>query len=320
MLARKDPTNFAPTYATMSRRLPKASLFDSPGTTQLGVIEGGSELDPQKISYQHTIFCQTSLPYRDQKETRRWERRNGNVRLLMTCKEVMNPTTDAFQTLGIPFGAKPRLIIGDINTQAILSKSPIIDIEKTMCEYIQRLGIDKTGRNIRTIKDQLARLCATMFQLVLVNGEHTEQIDTQFVHKMNMWSQKEDGKRILWPQSMELSGDYFNMLADHAVPLNNEQYFSLAHSAMAMDVYAWLAQRLHRIHKQSDVRVSWHQLQLQFGWEYKQIQHFRAKFKTALDQVLSAYKDARVQIEPAGIVLRNSSPPISKRISVALTP
>jgi hypothetical protein len=304
----------------MSRRLPKASLFESPGTTQLGVIEGGLELDPQKISYQHTVFCQTSLPYRDQKDATEWQRVNGNIRLLMSCKKVWNPDTDDFQTLGIPFGAKPRLIISDINTKAILTKSPLIDIEKTMCEYIQRLGIDKTGRNIHTVKDQLARLCGTIFQLVITDGDRFEQIDTQIVRHMSMWSQKENGRKVLWPQSMELSGDYFNMLADHAVPLDNEQYFSLAHSAMAMDLYAWLAQRLHRIHKQSDVRVSWHQLQLQFGWEYNRIEHFRAKFKVALDQVLSAYKDARVQIEPAGIVLRNSPPPVSKRISVALTP
>jgi hypothetical protein len=44
-----------------------------------------------------------------------------------------------------------------------------------------------------------------------------------------------------------LSDDYFDSLTRHAVPLNHMAVSALSGSAFALDVYAWLAQRLHRI-------------------------------------------------------------------------
>ena len=50
-------------------------------------------------------------------------------------------------------------------------------------------------------------------------------------------------------QPIRLSADYFESLQRHAVPLNKHYLSALSHSAMALDVYSWLAQRLHRIPK-----------------------------------------------------------------------
>jgi len=33
----------------------------------------------------------------------------------------------------------------------------------------------------------------------------------------------------------------------HAVPLDERALAGLAHSSLALDIYAWLAQRLHRV-------------------------------------------------------------------------
>jgi hypothetical protein len=39
---------------------------------------------PEQIAFQHTVLCQTSLPYRDQGDSvRKWERKQGNVSLLI---------------------------------------------------------------------------------------------------------------------------------------------------------------------------------------------------------------------------------------------
>jgi Plasmid encoded RepA protein len=52
---------------------------------------------------------------------------------------------------------------------------------------------------------------------------------------------------MMWPSTIQLSHDYFVSLQEHAVPLNEADLAALAHSAMALDLYAWLAQRLHRV-------------------------------------------------------------------------
>jgi len=45
---------------------------------------------------------------------------------------------------------------------------------------------------------------------------------------------------------------------------------------MVIDVYIWLAYRLHALHK--EVEVGWPALSSQFGAGYKLIRQFRAQF------------------------------------------
>ena len=46
---------------------------------------------------------------------------------------------------------------------------------------------------------------------------------------------------------VRLSQDYFESLQKHAVSLDERAVTALAHSAMGLDVYTWLAQRVHRV-------------------------------------------------------------------------
>jgi hypothetical protein len=75
----------------------------------------------------------------------------------------------------------------------------------------------------------------------------------------------------------------------HAVPLNEVHIAALSHSALALDIYAWLAQRLHRIPPGKPQRVSWEALQDQFGPGYKRTRKFREVFRIALKKVLALY-------------------------------
>ena len=50
--------------------------------------------DPREILYQHTVFCQTALPYRNEgDETRVWERSNGDVHLMVKAGHAMGHQT-----------------------------------------------------------------------------------------------------------------------------------------------------------------------------------------------------------------------------------
>jgi len=46
---------------------------------------------------------------------------------------------------------------------------------------------------------------------------------------------------------MAIDYSHFVSLQKHAVPLDERALAALSHSAMALDIYAWLAQRLHRV-------------------------------------------------------------------------
>ena len=66
---------------------------------------------------------------------------------------------------------------------------------------------------------------------------------------------------------------------------------------MALDIYAWLAQRLCRVHPHSDAPVPWISLHQQFGHGYtKRIRKFREVFLLTLNKtVLPEYPQARLR-------------------------
>ena len=76
--------------------------------------------------------------------------------------------------------------------------------------------------------------------------------------------------------------EFFDTLARHAVPLDYRAISALKHSALALDVYTWLAHRLCRIDKPACVMLSWENIRDQFGKEYANSKDFKREFRDIL--------------------------------------
>jgi len=275
--------------------------------------------DPETILFQHSVFCQTSLPYRDPgQEALVWERINGNIHLEVSAGKAMDPEKGRLVQLGLPWGAKPRLILAHLNAEALRTGSPVIEVEDSLTAFVKRLRLDSHGRNVRTIKDQLARLSASRICLGIVAGGRALTINSQVVTAFDIWFPKDERQRVLWPNTIQLSHEYFESLQKHAVPLDDRAVSALSHSAMALDVYAWLAQRLHRVNPHKPQFVTWAAIKAQFGWHYGRMDNFKAAFRKTLSEVLTQYRAARIEMDDEGLRLRHSLPPIKGRIG--LTP
>jgi replication initiator protein len=301
--------------------------------------------DQRSILYQHSVLCQTYLPYRNPGDDKReWDRLNGDVHLEVRAGKAMHPKERRLVQLGLPFGPKCRLVLMHINQLALVSQSPRIEVEDSLTAFVRRvLNLDPKGRNITEVKAQLARLSAADITLGIVHddpdgtGTAAGTGYLRIVKNFDLWFAKNENQRILWPSVIDLSLDYFNSLISHAVPLDEHHIAALSHSALALDIYAWLAQRLHRVPANKPAFVSWAALHGQFGQGYtgdQAIKKFRSVFKVALKQVLVLYKAAkiteddrrnpslfiqggtRVWREPRakGLTLHNSLPPVPRRL------
>jgi Plasmid encoded RepA protein len=300
---------------------------------------------PQEILYQHSALCQTFLPYRDPgDDARTWERNNGTVHLDIAAGKAMHPVKNRLVPVGLPFGAKARLVLMHINQLALRSGSPEIEVENTFTRFVSHgLGLTSKGRTIRTVKDQLARLATSRITIGTVKNGEALTTQGQIVTAFNIWFPKNENQRVFWPSTLHLSLDYFVGLQTHAVPLDQQHIAALAHSPMALDIYAWLAQRLHRIPTGKPVALSWPVLFLQFGQSYSgknATKNFRQDFRKALKQVLNVYREARIDDAPAkaarltfksgdtlpdwtsppaeGLTLHHSPPPVKPRL-IAIT-
>lgn len=263
--------------------------------------------------FQHSILCQTFLPYKDPgEELRVWHHKQGKARLFLKAGEVTNPRTDEIELIGLPYGARARLILAYLNTQAVKTQQPAIDVEQSLSAFIKKLGLHSEGKTIGMIKEQIKRLAATDIKLdFIVSPEQVIQTKFDIVKSFDLWFPTDAGRRMLWNSTIILSDDYFKNLVEHAVPLDERALSALSHNAMAIDIYSWLAQRLHRV--RGVEFVPWAALKEQFGFSYKEMKGFKRDFRKTLEKVVLEYPGARIEeVLNRGFNLHNSPPPILK--------
>jgi len=293
---------------------PKPRKWNQPIETDWLVVNNdldgfGSE---QAIAFLHTVFCQTSLPYRNPGEdVRVWERRQGIIHLRIKAGEILHLDTEEWEPIGLPFGTKPRLILAYLSTQAIRAQRREIEVGKSLTGFVRKLGLTTKGHNIRIVKDQLTRLFAADLQLGRIQDDRVHLSKPRLIEGINLWFPKTDQQRVAWPTSVLLSPEYFESLLNHAVPLDEQALAKLSNNAMAFDVYTWLTQRLHRVPEHRQHLVPWVSLHNQFGHGYGRLRDFRGVFRATLKIVLEVYPTARIGENGQGLILYRSKPPVS---------
>ncbi len=293
---------------------------DKPDKPKLSIVKSritkthrAISLDPPKeIAYQHSVLCQTVLPYRNPGDgVREWKRQQGSVQLLLEAGKAYHPQKEDYVPVGLPYGPKARLILCYLNTEAIKQQSPVIEVDKSLTAFVRSLlRRSPNGQEIREFKDQIPRISTALIRLAVTQEDRVLQVDTKVVTAFELLVKEEDTQRILWPSELRLSEEYFNSLINHAVPLDVRAIAGLSHSAMALDVYCWLAQRLHRVPKGKPQFIPWSVVKEQFGQGVARMNHFKAVFRVAMGQALTQYPCARVEGDGRGITLRHSLPPV----------
>jgi Plasmid encoded RepA protein len=282
----------------------------------LRLVEAGARIattppKPQEIDFQHSTLCQTSLPHRPT-TARTWEREQGRVSLRIEAGGVKRGSQ--WIDLPLPHGEKPRLLLIHLNTEAMRASSPIVNVERSMTAFVRAIGVDQNGPHIRAFKDQMTRLAAATVRFAVGDEQRTVQGQMHIVEKFELWWPKDERQRVMWPSELRLSDLYFRGLQRHAVPLDSRAIAALKGSSLHLDVYCWLAQRLHRIPEGKQQFVPWTALQEQFGQGYNEIRQFRAFFLKQLKQVKTVYQDANFDADRKGMYLCQSPPPVRKRL------
>ncbi len=288
--------------------------------------------DELAMVWSHTVFCQTGLPYRDPgDQVREWERRNGNVQLKILAGEALHPNGE-WVKVGLPWGPKVRLVQIYLDTEAVIHQSPTIETDRSLTRFItDKLRLHSKGRNMKLVKDALARFSASTFRIGVLDKGHAVTINTSIVEAFDIWFPKDENQRVLWPSYVQYSEPYYRNLIEHAVPLLEEAVSALAHNAMALDIYRWLAHRLHRIKPNHPALLFWNVLHEQFGGPAR-LDNFRREFTQALNEVLAVYPQAQGSVyidsdqgaarckDGRGLWLCHAEPPVKKAQTQVLLP
>ena len=183
-----------------------------------------------------------------------------------------------------------------------------------MSAFIKRIGLNVDGRTVNEVKNQLRRLTTSTLSLGYSDGERGLQVDLKIVKAFDIWFPKDERQRVLWNSTVQLTEDYYNSLINHAIPLDERALAALSHNSMALDIYAWLAQRLHRITPNDPQFVSWKDIKSQFGNGYAEMFKFKQIFRKYLKLARMQYLQARIEEENnKGFWLQHSPSPIEKK-------
>lgn len=301
-----DETDKAP--ASRGLRRIERKLLEA----NLEISEMGNTDRPE---YLHALLCQLGLP-RSRTDERTFQRSAGNASMMISAGGVYNGRD--FDLVPLPYGAMPRLTLIHLCSEAIRQQSPVIDVGDGIKPFMRALGLKIGGAQWDTFKRQMTYLAAAEMTFGWLDNGKIRQKKFAPVHEFAAWQDPGTHQRSLWPDEIIMSTAFYETLREHAVPLDPRAVHALQGSALALDVYAWLAGRLCRVRKAGGVKLSWANLKDQFGHEYRCAKDFKKKFVPALRNALIVYPAAQVSEEMGGIRLYPSPSPIPKTSVIML--
>ncbi len=274
--------------------------------------------ESQAIGITYAGFCLTSLPHRRPLDTQAWRRQSHRLTLMIEPGRL--PDDD--RVYGVPYGSRARLILLYLQTIAIKTNSPQIELGRSMREWMARMGLSLGGKSYHDVREQANRISACRLTFSWEEGPNVGFIrDSVVAGGLQSFETAEDersGQRSI--RSVQLSPSFYDQLQKHPVPVWEPALRYIANQSMAIDVYIWLAYRLHSLSQ--TITISWPALHGQFGAGFKNLAQFKAHFAVSVRTACAVYPDARVDVLGPGLRLHPSRPPVSKtpRLVVASRP
>jgi hypothetical protein len=270
----------------------------------------------QSIGISYTGFCLTSLPHKRLPDEHAWQKQGHRVTLLVEPGRLKTSQGD-MKLYGVPYGARARMILLYLQTQAVRTGRPQVALGRSMRDWMERMGLAVGGETARSLREQSARISACSLKFFWEGDEgNARGFKRGAIVDSGLQFAIGDGTQgTLWEEQVTLDPVFYRALRDHPVPLQEAAIRQLRDRSMSLDLYVWLAWRLHTLTKLTP--ISWLAVHAQFGAGFDKLFHFKPRFVEALAAAVAAYPEARVELDDKGVILRPSRPPIARLTSPA---
>jgi hypothetical protein len=295
----------------IGREQARALQTDVSSRSLVDIASAVMEEERQDLGITYSGFALTALPHRRLPDDTPWERRGHRIRLLIEPGRL--PVRNGgFKLYGVPYGSRARMILLYLQTRAIQTDSPEVELGRSMHDWLDRMGLSVGGQTYRDIREQAARIAACNLTFAW-EDEHGVGFEKGSIVKggINFSIDPAGAQGSLWEDRVRLSDAFFRELKDHPVPIWEPALRHIQNNSTSIDIYIWLAYRLHSLSR--SITVTWPALFEQFGAGYARLRDFRKRFIEALQLALAVYPDAKVDINEVGLLMHPSAPPIPER-------
>ena len=269
--------------------------------------------EQQRIGISYTGFCLTSLPHKRLPDAQTWEKKGHHVTLWIEPGRMK--VGNRAVIYGVPYGARARMILLYLQTQAIRTSSREVALGRSMRDWMERMGLSVGGETARALREQAARISACTLKFFWDSDQHEGWARGGIIMSgLRFKIPEENGQGSLWEDRVVLDETFYKALRDHPVPLLEAAIRQLRDRSMSLDIYVWLAWRLHSLTKQTS--ISWPALHAQFGTGFKASKHFKPAFIEALAAATAAYPEAKVELSETAITVHPARPPVPRLTTV----
>ncbi|WP_353861948.1 replication protein RepA [Azospirillum formosense] len=295
----------------VGREQAKALQTDPNQISLIDIATAVLEEERQELGITYSGFALTALPHRRLPDEQPWERRGHKIRLLIEPGRL--PIRGGgFKLYGVPYGSRARMILLYLQTRALQTDSREVELGRSMHEWLDRMGLSVGGQTYRDIREQASRIAACNLTFAWEDANSLGFEKDSIVKGGIHFSASPDSQQgMLWEDRVLLSEAFFRELKAHPVPIWEPALRHIQNNSTSIDIYIWLAYRLHILNRPTP--ITWLAVFEQFGAGYSRLRDFRKRFIEALQLALAVYPDARVDVEEQGLLLHPSPPPIPER-------
>lgn len=267
-----------------------------------------------EVGFLYSGWAQSALPHKRLPDDASWQVHTDHISLVVQPGLRPNLTGNAV-SVGVPYGSRARLICIYLQSEALKTNSREVELGRTLHAWLRRLGIPIGGKSMTAVRDQAERISRCRMTFQIKQGNRTGLVN-QSILDTAMFVEDDSTQGSLFIERAKLSETFFEQLKRHPVPIEEHAISHIANNSMAIDVYCWLAYRLHSL--SAPKLVTWKALHAQFGSGLARLDHFRWYFAQTLELAMAVYPDAKVDVDVRGLTLNPSRPPVApKVISIA---
>ena len=262
--------------------------------------------EESRLGITHAGFAMTSLPHKRIEEAL-WRREGHRTTLLVESGRHRNG-----DLMGVPYGSIARLILLYLQTEAVRTNSPEVELGRSMKSWMERMSLTTGGKTYQLVTEQARRIsgCRLTFFTDRENGAESRHNGAFVQDAISLSGVMDDDQPTLWQDRVRLDEGFWRSLRDHPVPVREEAIKAIGTRSLAIDIYIWLAYRLHALPKTTS--VSWTAIHAQFGAGFRLVRQIKPTFLDALTVALAVYPEAHVDVEKEGVLLHPSAPAVPR--------
>jgi hypothetical protein len=285
------------------------------------VVEAASAYmsdEDASVGFLYSGWCQAALPHRKLADSKGWQVDGDRYRLIVEPGMRGGPDGKPVH-VGVPFGSRARLILIYLQSEALRTSSREIRLGKSLRDWMERMAIPVGGKNLLAIREQTERISRCRLTFEIRQGNRLGLSNQSIMDSAIFLEPSDDEVQgTLFAQVARLSDAFYEGLKRHPVPIEESAIGAISNNSMAIDIYVWLAYRLHSLSRPTPLR--WSSVKLQFGSGFAAMNDFKPKFLSNLRLAMAVYPAARVLVDASGtgLTLYPSKPPVSPKQGLSI--